>query len=217
MPFGSASTSPWYGGAARIGTGGGLHVAVEADGGLHERRRRHSECGYWIDADVKSAAGKARRQCQTLWKHVRMWRSGNASPCHGEDPGPIPGIRSQAPVAESGRRASFRSWCPRGREGPNPSWGTRCGTGPCQWACPAGGRRLGSEGTRDWAQRPARGRPTWRDGPEWLHGTRLLNERRTDVREFESRSRRRGRCPDSTRSTPGKRVRALTARQGANP
>src|ERR1700684_3554451 len=26
---------------------------------------------------------------------MRMWRSGNASPCRGEDPGPIPGIRSR--------------------------------------------------------------------------------------------------------------------------
>jgi hypothetical protein len=37
--------------------------------------------------------------------------------------------------------------------------------------------------------RPPPGAP-WRDGPEWLYGTRLLNERRTDAREFESRSRR---------------------------
>jgi hypothetical protein len=83
-----------------------------------------------------------------VMKHLRMWRSGNASPCHGEAPGPIPGIRSQAPVAESGRRASLRNWCPRGREGPNPSWGTSCGAGPRKWACPAAGRRLGSEGTK---------------------------------------------------------------------
>lgn len=26
---------------------------------------------------------------------MRMWRNGNASPCRGEDPGPIPGIRSR--------------------------------------------------------------------------------------------------------------------------
>lgn len=26
---------------------------------------------------------------------MRMWRSGNASPCRGEVPGPIPGIRSR--------------------------------------------------------------------------------------------------------------------------
>jgi hypothetical protein len=29
-----------------------------------------------------------------------MWRSGNASPCHGEVPGPIPGIRSQGALGQ---------------------------------------------------------------------------------------------------------------------
>ena len=45
-----------------------------------------------------------------------MWRNGNASPCHGEDPGPIPGIRSQAllgqlaePLPSGGRRSEFES------------------------------------------------------------------------------------------------------------
>ena len=31
---------------------------------------------------------------------MRMWRDGSASPCHGEGPGPIPGIRSQAVLAQ---------------------------------------------------------------------------------------------------------------------
>jgi hypothetical protein len=45
---------------------------------------------------------------------TRMWRSGNASPCRGEVPGPIPGIRSRAllgqlaepPGPDPGRRGS---------------------------------------------------------------------------------------------------------------
>ena len=41
---------------------------------------------------------------------MRMWRNGSASPCHGEGPGPIPGIRSQALVAEC-RRAGPRNRC----------------------------------------------------------------------------------------------------------
>jgi hypothetical protein len=42
---------------------------------------------------------------------TRMWRNGNASPGHGEVPGPIPGIRSQALVAEC-RRAGLRNLYP---------------------------------------------------------------------------------------------------------
>ncbi len=41
---------------------------------------------------------------------MRLWRSGNAPPCQGEDPGPIPGSRSQAPLAQFGRGATFRAW-----------------------------------------------------------------------------------------------------------
>jgi hypothetical protein len=31
---------------------------------------------------------------------MRMWRNGNASPCHGEDLGPIPGVRSQGALGQ---------------------------------------------------------------------------------------------------------------------
>jgi hypothetical protein len=45
---------------------------------------------------------------------MRIWRSGNASPCHGEAPGPIPGIRSRGEVAGSnparGQNKGLRSW-----------------------------------------------------------------------------------------------------------
>ena len=39
---------------------------------------------------------------------MRMWRNGNASPCRGEDPGPIPGIRSR------GARARLAGYCAHG-------------------------------------------------------------------------------------------------------
>ena len=38
---------------------------------------------------------------------MRMWRNGNASPCRGEDPGPIPGIRSRGALDQ--RQESLRS------------------------------------------------------------------------------------------------------------
>jgi hypothetical protein len=34
---------------------------------------------------------------------MRMWRSGKAPPCHREDPGPIPGIRSYSALAQRQR------------------------------------------------------------------------------------------------------------------
>jgi hypothetical protein len=40
---------------------------------------------------------------------MRMWRSGNASPCRGEVPGPIPGIRSMR---------EWRNWQPRRSQEP---------------------------------------------------------------------------------------------------
>lgn len=51
---------------------------------------------------------------------MRMSRSGNASPGHGEVPGPIPGIRSHAALANRQRRCAQTAEDP----GPNPGGGT---------------------------------------------------------------------------------------------
>lgn len=47
MPFGSASARPWYGRAARVGTGGGLHavVAQQVRARRCQRRGRRFEAG----------------------------------------------------------------------------------------------------------------------------------------------------------------------------
>jgi hypothetical protein len=39
---------------------------------------------------------------------MRMWRNGNASPCRGEDPGPIPGIRSRGALDQSAGVTALR-------------------------------------------------------------------------------------------------------------
>jgi hypothetical protein len=47
------------------------------------------------DADARSAVMLSQWRTPDDTQSLRMWRNGNASPCHGEDPGPIPGIRSE--------------------------------------------------------------------------------------------------------------------------
>jgi hypothetical protein len=115
-PFGSASTPPWYGGKAWIGTGGGLHAVVA-------QQARASPC---------QGEGRPFKPGQPLTVIASARAPVVPHPVSCDSPG-------DAPVAESGRRASLRNWCPRGREGPNPSWGTRCGASPRKWACPVPG------------------------------------------------------------------------------
>src|ERR1700683_4387055 len=52
---------------------------------------------------------------------MRMWRNGNASPCRGEDPGPIPGIRSRGALDQLAGVTALR---PQDVRGSNPAGAT---------------------------------------------------------------------------------------------
>jgi hypothetical protein len=178
---------------------------------------------------------------------TRTWRSGNASPCQGENPGPIPGVRSgrcsahgdQVPARTAtrlpaGGRRRRESDETAGLLAP-PATYARSRDSPSSRSSPIGTRRhaqtvevRGSSprvGTQGKLTGQGPGPVASRIVPhgmafEWSASRSpraAVSDAARPCGRVERRRGEHGGCPDGTRSSPGKAVRGLVSRRGSNP